>query len=127
MQYPPETDFRERAFRFTCDVFDFCEELAQVPGMARRVAYQLFDAVSSIGANLEEAKGAYSPRDFASKNSISLKEARESKYWLRLAEAKSLGDKKRRQRLLKESDEWVAMLTTGVKNLQTNPDPERQL
>jgi len=86
--------------------------------MARRVAYQLFDAVSSIGANLEEAKGAYSPRDFASKNSISLKEARESKYWLRLAEAKSLGDKKRRQRLLKESDEWVAMLTTGVKNLQ---------
>ena len=53
------------------------------------------------------------------KNSISLKEARESKYWLRLAEAKSLGDKKRRQRLLKESDEWVAMLTTGVKNLPT--------
>jgi len=95
--------------------------------MARRVAYQLFDAVSSIGANLEEAKAAYGPRDFTSKNSISLKEARESKYWLRLAEAKSLGDKKRRQRLLKESDEWVAMLTTGVKNLQTNPDPERQL
>ena len=127
MQYPPETDFRERAFSFTCDVFDFCEELAQVPGMARRVAYQLFDAVSSIGANLEEAKAAYSPRDFASKNSISLKEARESKYWLQLAEAKSLGNKERRRRLLKESDEWVAMLTTGVKNLQTNPDPERQV
>jgi four helix bundle protein len=127
MQYPPETDFRERAFSFTCDVFDFCEELAQVPGMARRVAYQLFDAVSSIGANLEEAKAAYSPRDFASKNSISLKEAREGKYWLRLAEAKSLGNKERRRRLLKESDEWVAMLTTGVKNLQTNPDPERQV
>jgi four helix bundle protein len=86
--------------------------------MARRVAYQLFDAVSSIGANLEEAKAAYSARDFTSKNSISLKEARESKYWLRVAEAKSLGDKERRQRLLKESDEWVAMLTTGVKNLQ---------
>lgn len=120
MQYPPETDFRERAFRFTCDVFDFCEELAQVPGMARRVAYQLFDAVSSIGANLEEAKAAYSPRDFTSKNSISLKEARESKYWLRLAEAKSPGNKERRQRLLKESDEWVAMLTSGVKHLQTD-------
>ena len=56
MQYSSETDFRERALRFTCDVFDFCEELARTPGMARRVAYQLFDAVSSIGANLEEAR-----------------------------------------------------------------------
>ena len=67
MQYSSETDFRERALRFTCDVFDFCEELARTPGMARRVAYQLFDAASSIGANLEEAKAAYSPRDFALK------------------------------------------------------------
>jgi four helix bundle protein len=66
-------EFRERAFRFTCDIFDFCEELAAQPGMRRRVAYQLFDAVSSIGANLEEAKAAYSRRDFASKNSISLR------------------------------------------------------
>ena len=52
-------EFRERAFRFTCDIFDFCEELAAQPGMRRRVAYQLFDAVSSIGANLEEAKAAH--------------------------------------------------------------------
>jgi hypothetical protein len=49
-------EFRERAFRFTCDVFDFCEELAAIPGMSRRVAYQLFDSASSIGANLEEAE-----------------------------------------------------------------------
>jgi four helix bundle protein len=111
-------EFRERAFRFTCDIFDFCEELAARPGMRRRVAYQLFDAVSSIGANLEEAKAAYSHRDFASKNSISLKEARESKYWLRVANAKSLGNKQLRERLLREADEWVAMLTTGMKNLR---------
>ena len=110
-------EFRERAFRFTCDIFDYCEELAAQPGMRRRVAYQLFDAVSLIGANLEEAKAAYSGRDFASKNSISLKEARESKYWLRIANAKSLGNKQLRERLLREADEWVAMLTTGMKKL----------
>ena len=112
------TEFRERAFRFTCDIFDFCEELAAEPGMRRRVAYQLFDAVSSIGANLEEAKAAYSDRDFASKNSISLKEARESKYWLRVANARSLGNNQLRERLLREADEWVAMLTTGMKNIR---------
>jgi len=44
---PPE-DIRERAFRFTCDLFDYCEELATLPGMARRVAYQLFDAGGSV-------------------------------------------------------------------------------
>jgi len=111
-------DLRERAFRFTCDVFDFCEELACTPGMSRRVAYQLFDAASSIGANLEEATAAYSRRDFTAKNAISLKESRESKYWLRLAEAKSLGSQERRRHLLRESDEFVAMLTTSVKHLQ---------
>jgi four helix bundle protein len=110
-------EFCERALRFTCDIFDFCEELAAGPGMRRRVAYQLFDAVSSIGANLEEAKAAYSDRDFASKNSISLKEARESKYWLRVANAKSPGNKQLRERLLREADEWIAMLTTGMKNI----------
>ena len=112
-----ESEFRECAFRFTCDIFDFCEELAAKPGMRRRVAYQLFNAVSWIGANLEEAKAAYSHRDFASKNSISLTEARESRYWLRVANAKSLGDKQLRGRLLREADEWVAMLTTGMKKL----------
>ena len=116
-------EFRERAFRFTCDIFDFFEQLAAQPGMRRRIAYQLFDAVSSIGANLEEAKAADSDRDFASKNSNSLKEARESKYWLRVANAKSLGNKELRERLLQEADEWVAMLTTGMKNIRDQQRP----
>ena len=112
------SNLRERAFRFTCDVFDFCEQLARSPGVARRVAYQLFDAASSIGANLEEAKAAYSRREFTAKNAISLKESREAKYWLRVAEAKSLGDPDKRRSLQQEVDEFVAMLTKGVKRLQ---------
>jgi four helix bundle protein len=39
---------------------------------------------TSIGANVEEANGAYSKVDFASKMSIAYKEARETHYWLRL-------------------------------------------
>jgi four helix bundle protein len=45
---------------------------------------QLLDAGTSVGANREEAKAAQSKADFIHKNSISLKEARESNYWLRL-------------------------------------------
>jgi len=43
--------------------------------------------------------------------------------WLRVAEAKSLGRKDLRERLLQESDEFVAMLTVSVRRLQTEPDP----
>lgn len=116
-------DFRERAFRFTCKLFDFCDDLARSPGPRRTIANQLFDAGSSIGANLEESKAAYSRRELASKNAISLKESRESKYWLRVATAKSLGEKDLREWLLQESDEFVAMLTVSVRRLQTEPDP----
>jgi four helix bundle protein len=103
---------------FACNIFDFCEDMACTPGISRRIAYQLFDAGSSVGANQEEAKAAYSRREFTSKNAISLKECREAKYWLRLAEAKSLGNGDLRRRLLKEVDELVAILTTIVKRLQ---------
>src|SRR6266566_415217 len=115
-------DFRERAFRFTCKLFDYCDDLARTPGPSRRVANQLFDAGSSIGANLEESKAAYTRRELASKNAISLKESRESKYWLRVATAKSLGNKNLREWLLQEADEFVAMLTVSVRKLQDRSD-----
>jgi four helix bundle protein len=44
---------------------------------------QVLKAGTSIGANLEEAKGAHSRGDKAAKFSIALKEARETTYWLR--------------------------------------------
>ena len=123
MPYNPDTDFRERAFRFTCKLFDFCDDLARSPGPSRRVANQLFDAGSSIGANLAESEAAYSRRELASKTSISLKESKEAKYWLRVAKAKSLGKSELRDWLLQECDEFAAMLTWSVRRLQTEPDP----
>ncbi len=45
---------------------------------------QILRSGTSIGANIEEAIGGQSRRDFLSKISISYKESRETKYWLRL-------------------------------------------
>ena len=117
------SDFRERAFRFTCTLFDYCEDLARTPGPSRQLANQLFDAGSSIGANLAESRSAHSRRELASKTAISLKETHEAKYWLRVATAKSLGKADLREWLLQESDEFAAMLTVSVRRLQTEPDP----
>lgn len=45
---------------------------------------QLIRSGTSIGANIEEAIGGQSEKDFISKLSIAYKEARETKYWIKL-------------------------------------------
>ncbi len=47
-------------------------------------AKQFLEAVMSIGANIEEADGAETPKDRIYKWSLSRKEAREARYWNRV-------------------------------------------
>ena len=55
---------------------------------------QVLRSGTSVGANVEEGQAAFSKKDFISKNSIALKEARESNYWLRpLKDSKYIDDK----------------------------------
>jgi four helix bundle protein len=115
--HPPE-DLSERSFRFACDVYDYCEDLVRLRDLPCRLAYQLFDAAGSVGANRAESKSSYSDREFASKNAICLKEAREARFWLRVANVKSLGNKVRRTCLLQESNELVAIYATIVRQLK---------
>lgn len=49
---------------------------------------QLVKSGTSIGANVEEADGAVTKRDFINKMAIARKEAKETKYWLRLIAGK---------------------------------------
>lgn len=80
----------------------------------RHVADQLLRAGTSPGANYEEACGAESPRDFVHKLGLSLKELKESRYWLRivvrvpLVEPRSLGP------LLSELEELIAILARSI-------------
>jgi four helix bundle protein len=45
---------------------------------------QILRSGTSIGANIEEAQGGCSGKDFYNKLSVAYKEARETKYWLRI-------------------------------------------
>ena len=114
---PPE-DLFERCLKFTCDVYDYCEDLVKLKGLPCRLAYQLFDAAGSVGANRAESKSAYSDKEFASKNAICLKESREARFWLRVADAKALDNKDRRRGLLQESNELVAIYAVIVRKLK---------
>ena len=113
---PP--DLFERSFTFACDVYDYCEDLVRLRGLPCRLAYQLFDAAGSVGANRAESRSAYSDKEFAAKNAICLKECREARFWLRLADARGLGNRDRRRRLLQESNELVSIYVVIVRKLK---------
>ncbi len=54
------------------------------------ISKQIIRSGTSIGANVEEAIAAQSKKDFINKLSIASKEARETKYWLRLLDKSEL-------------------------------------
>lgn len=81
-----DIDLAERLFIFAVRVIKFLRTLPNEPEF-NNIRYQLSRSSSSSGANYEEAQSAYSKQDFLFKIDISLREMRESNYWLRLTNA----------------------------------------
>jgi four helix bundle protein len=79
---------------------------------------QLLRSGTSIGANVEEATAAFSKKDFTAKMSISSKEARETRYWLRLLEKSKLVDVNL-TRQLGDIEEIINILAAIVKTSQS--------
>jgi len=80
---------------------------------------QILKSGTSIGANVQEAQAAQSKKDFISKMSISLKEAREILYWLKLLEA-SLLVSFDYNKLKSEIHEIIRILTAIIKTAKKN-------
>jgi len=73
----------EKTFKFSLNVIDIYKYLKEKKNEFI-MSKQLLRSATSIGANVEEADSAQSHRDFIAKMSISLKEAKETRYWIRL-------------------------------------------
>ena len=82
--------------------------------VGQRVADQLLRSATSAGANYEEARGAESKEDFVHKLQVTLKELRESNYWLRLLVKSGKISAERMNDLLDESNQLRAMLSKSV-------------
>ena len=78
-----ENDLSKRLFKFAVDVIKMLRSL-KGGNEIKIINNQLGKASTSSGANYEEAQGAVSRADFGNKVGISLKEMRESNYWLRI-------------------------------------------
>lgn len=106
-------DVRERVFLFSLNVIKMCNDLPRTESN-KIILRQLICSSTSIGANLEEAVGAYTKNDFIYGMNISRKEARETHYWLKLLYQSNKKDNLINA-LVNESDEILRILTTSVK------------
>jgi four helix bundle protein len=116
-----EHELYERAFRFACNIATLCTKLQERGPVIRRLSFQLLDAGTSIGANLEEGRAGQTKPDFIAKNFISLKESREARYWLRLIGSTEPSLDPELQPLLRETNEFIAMLTATLKTARSSP------
>ena len=112
-----DIDLNTRLFKFVIDVAKFLCEIKNSPETSV-FKYQLTKSSSSSGANYEEAQAASSKADFKHKISISLREMRESNYWLRIFKELEIGDKTKREYLVKESDELKRILGSIASKLR---------
>ena len=78
-------DLEERTFRFAQAVRKFVKKLPKTIANIED-SKQLVKASGSVGANYIEANEALSKKDFLMRIKICRKEAKESKYWLRLVD-----------------------------------------
>ena len=74
------------------------------------MAKQFLRNGTAIGANCEESVGGQSKADFISKISIAYKEARETKYWIRLLKATEYFDDKQADSLLDDLEEILKII-----------------
>ncbi len=78
-----ENIIQQKSYAFALETVDTCRFL-QEKKKEYVLSKQLLRAGTSIGANIEEAIGGQSRKDFYSKLTIAYKEARETHYWIRL-------------------------------------------
>lgn len=83
------------------------------------ISKQLLRAGTSIGANVEEAMGGISKKDFKAKLGIAYKEARETRYWLRLLRDTDYLTTDASQPMIEDCEELLKLLYVIIRNTKS--------
>lgn len=108
---------QQKSFEFALEIIYLYQELIECKEYV--ISKQLLRSGTSIGANVEEASAAQSRKDFLAKMSIASKEARETRYWLRLLQQSKMVDIDFTTQL-NHIDELIRILTSIVKTTSEN-------
>ena len=105
----------ERTFQFGVNCIIFLRTLPR-DFEYNVIKLQLTKSSTSIGANYEESQAGSSKADFKNKVRISLREARESNYWLRVIKALERSENEQLESLIQESKELKNILASIINN-----------
>ncbi len=112
-----EIKLDERIFDFAVEIIKYLKKFDRYT-IDKVIVTQLVRAVTSIGANYEEAQGASSNDDFLYKLTLCHREAKETNYWLRILKASEIDRSENLEKLLKESQEIRNILGSIVGKLR---------
>ena len=109
-----EQTVESKSFQFSVRIVQLCKHLMDTK-KEFVLSKQLLRSGTSVGANIAEAQQAQSRADFLSKLCISLKEASETDYWLRLLKATDYLTAVEFDSIIRDCREIEKMLTAIVK------------
>ena len=107
----------DKSFRFAIRIVNLYKHLCENK-KEYILSKQLLRAGTSIGANIAEAQQAQSRPDFLSKLNIALKEASESKYWIRLLNATDYLSQEEADSVYADCCELEKLLVAIIKTLR---------
>lgn len=107
----PEVKYR--AFYLSIEIIKFIDLLPKSSAM--RIIYdQLIRCITSVGANLVEAKASSSKREFLNYFQIALKSSNEAKYWLAMLRELLPDKKEELNKFIDEVQEISKIIGTSV-------------
>ena len=106
-------DLSERLVNFSSRIINLANSLPKTT-VGNTVCLQVVRSGTSTGANYEEARAAESKSDFIHKLSLSLKELRETRYWLLVIDRSKLIPTKRMKNLILESEELCNIIAKSI-------------
>ena len=109
----------ERLIEFGVSIVKLCLDIEKTK-TGSIIANQLLRSGTSVGANYEEARGAQSKQDFIHKLHISLKEIRETIYWLEIINRSEINNKINGSNLLEEAKEISKIIGKSLLTAKAN-------
>ncbi|MBT3880087.1 MAG: four helix bundle protein [Candidatus Scalindua sp.] len=106
----------DKSFDFALSIIELYKKMIEQKEYI--LSKQILRSGTSIGANVEESTAAISKKDFTAKMSIVSKEARETRYWIRLLEKSKLVNIDFNSHL-NDIEQLINILTAIVKTSQS--------
>jgi four helix bundle protein len=111
---------RDKSYAFALRIIGLCKYL--VAHGEYVLSRQVLRSGTSIGANVEEAIGCHSSRDFLAKFSIVYKETRETHYWLRLLKDSGYLNEQQATSLLMDCEQLLRIIGSIQKTLKSRQE-----